>query len=86
MSEQVSVTDIVEDMAAYTRRSGFKVDYNGVLSWVAIHDTIEDDDAFFFDEGEADEFIEQAGNLAEEADVPLSVAMEAHAKQYIDCL
>lgn len=81
-----SMNEIITEMARYVRDSGFSVDWNNSMGWVAIHDDEENDDTFFLENEDADSFIAQANDKADEADVDLETGMLAQAKQYIDCL
>lgn len=82
-----SMNEIITEMARYVRDSGFSVDWNNkVMTWVAIHDDEEGDDTFYLEDAEADEFIAEANEKAEEAGVDLETGMLAQAKQYIDCI
>ena len=81
-----TMNEIITEMARYVKDSGFSVDWNRTMGWVAIHDNEENDDTFFLEEGDAEEFVAEANQKADEADVDLETGMLAQAKQYIDCL
>lgn len=86
MTNTEIMKDIITEMARYVKDSGFSVDWNRSMGWVAIHDDEENDDTFFLEEGDAEEFVAEANQKAEEADVDLETGMLAQAKQYIDSL
>jgi len=77
---------IVTEMADYVTRSGFSVDYNPSMGWLAIHDDEENDDTFFLEDEEAEQFTTEAQRMAFEADLDIEVALLAQAKQYVDCI
>jgi len=81
-----TMKEIITEMSNYVRNSGFSVEWNESEPWVAIHDEEENDDTFFLEYEEAEQFIKEGHQKAEEADVHEVVGMLAQAKQYIDCI
>lgn len=81
-----TMTEIVTEMARYVKHSGFSVDWNTSMPWVAIQCDETDSDGFFLEDADAEEFIGIATKNAAEADVSLATGMLAQAKQYVDCL
>jgi len=80
------MNEIITEMARYVRDSGFSVDWNNSMGWVAIHNNEENEDVFFLEDEDAEQFIVEANERADQADVDLESGMLAQAKQYVDCL
>ena len=81
-----TMNEIITEMARYVRDSGFSVDWNNSMGWVAIHNNEENEDVFFLEDEDAEQFIVEANERADQADVDLESGMLAQAKQYVDCL
>lgn len=81
-----TMNEIITEMARYVKDSGFSVDWNNSMGWVAIHNNEENEDVFFLEDEDAEQFIIEANQKADQADVDLESGMLAQAKQYVDCL
>jgi hypothetical protein len=89
-----SLSDIIRENARYVRDSGYAVEYCEILPTVSIgllnkRGVIDDllGESVFLQEHEADDFMDQAKNLYEEAgDVLQEDCMLSVAKSYIDAL
>jgi hypothetical protein len=82
----LSIIEIVTEMASYVKRSGFSVEYNSSMGWVAIHNKEVEEDTFFLQDADAEQFADEAQRMAVTADVDIDVALLAQAKQYVDCI
>ena len=79
-----NIKEIIENLAAYTRNSGFTVDVNNSLSTVSIANN--EGEGFFLQGHEAQEFIDDCKQLAETHDINVETVFLSTAKNYIDCL
>lgn len=86
VTEMTKMKDIIETMSNYVVNSGYSVDWSNSNGWVAIHNNNTEQDEFFIEESDFDEYIETATDYAMQADVHMETAMNAVAKQYIDCI
>lgn len=80
-----TLNKIVTEMARYVTASGFDVDWNTSMPWVAILDE-QGNVAVYLQNDDAEHFIAETFQVAEDSYVHLETSMLAQAKPYIDCL
>lgn len=76
--------EIIQKLADYTINSGFKVTVDSRFPTVAIEDA--DGGGFFLQGDEAQTFIDEAREIAEQNDMPNETIYYSSAAAYIDCL